>query len=163
MNKLLLVALGAAVLTGPALAGQPKRDSIQGVWQAVEVTITGPEARTIALPQPRANLTIFTARHYSQLHLDADSPRRVVDAAKATADELRALWGPFAGEAGTYELTGNTITMKPLVAKNPVAMAPGAFTTYAYALDGNMLRVTFQTNQNGPIVNPVTIKAVRVE
>ena len=43
------------------------------------------------------------------------------------------------------------------------AMAPGAFTTYSYRLDGNTLWVTFQKNQNGPIVNPPTTKAVRVE
>jgi hypothetical protein len=42
-------------------------------------------------------------------------------------------------------------------------MVPGTFTTYAYTLDGDTLRVTFQTNQNGPIANPVTVKAIRVE
>ena len=49
---------------------------------------------------------------------------------KATADELRAAWGPFVGEAGTYEVTtGNVITMRPIAAKNPAAMVPGAFIT----------------------------------
>ena len=83
---------------------------------------------------------------------------------KASADELRAAWGPFAGEAGTYEVTtDNVITMRPLVAKNPAAMAPGAFVTYSYKLDGDTLWVTQQRNQNGPFANPVTIKVVRVE
>ena len=165
MKKSLIVVLAVGLLASQALAGQSKRESIQGVWQAVEVTITGPGAHTIAIPQPRPNLVIFTARHYSQIHLDAEGSRPVLaDVTKATADELRAVWGPFAGEAGTYEVTnGNVITMRPLVAKNPVAMAPGAFITYSYKLDGDTLRVTFQKDQNGPIVNPVTIKAVRVE
>ena len=165
MTKLLFVVLTVGLLTRQGIAGQSKREPIQGVWQAVEVTITGPGARTIAIPQPRPNLTIFTTRHYSQIHLDAEGPRAVLaDVTKASADELRAVWGPFAGEAGTYEVTkGNVITMRPLVAKNPVSMAPGAFITYSYKLDGDTLRVTFQKDQNGPIVNPVTIKAVRVE
>ena len=34
---------------------------------------------------------------------------------------------------------------------------------HSYKLDGDTLWVTFQKNQNGPIVNPTTIKAVRVE
>ena len=35
----------------------------------------------------------------------AERPRPVLaDAAKADADELRATWGPFVAEAGTYEL-----------------------------------------------------------
>ena len=50
MNKLLLIVTSVAVLTGVGLAGQSKRDSIQGAWQAVEVTVTGPEARTIYDP-----------------------------------------------------------------------------------------------------------------
>ena len=86
------------------------------------------------------------------------------DVAKATADELRAVWGPFVGEAGTYEVTdGSVITMRPLAAKNPAAMVAGAFITYSYKLDGNTIWVTQQRNQQGPFANPVTIKAVRVE
>jgi hypothetical protein len=83
---------------------------------------------------------------------------------KASADELRAAWGPFVGEAGTYEVTSdNQITMRPIAAKNPAAMGPGAFITYSYKLDGNTMWVTQQRNQNGPFANPVTVKVVRVE
>ena len=58
--------------------------------------------------------------------------------AHASADELRAAWGPFVGEAGTYEVTsGSVITMRPLAAKNPAAMVPGAFITYSYKLEGD--------------------------
>ena len=61
--------------------------------------------RVGAVGQPRPNLTIFTARHYSQIHDDAEGARPALkDVTKANADELRAVWGPFAGEAGTYEL-----------------------------------------------------------
>ena len=165
MKKLFIVLSSVALLTGVEVAGQSKRESVQGVWQAVEVTFTGPGARTITIPQPRPNLTILAVRHYSQIHDDAERPRPVLaDVTKASADELRAAWGPFAGDAGTYEVTdGHVITMRPLVAKNPAAMTPGAFITYSYKLDGDTLRVTFQRDQNGPIVNPVSIKAVRVE
>jgi hypothetical protein len=83
---------------------------------------------------------------------------------KATADELRAVWGPFVGEAGTYELSGDhLITMRPIVAKNPAAMSNGAFSVYSYKVDGNSMTVTTQRNQNGPIISFVTIKLVRVE
>jgi hypothetical protein len=33
-------------------------DSLEGVWQTVEVTVTGPGARTITVPEPRPNLMI---------------------------------------------------------------------------------------------------------
>ena len=165
MKKLFAVLSSVALLTSIDVAAQSKRGSLQGVWQTVEVTVTGPGARTIAIPEPRPNLVIVTAKYYSRVEDHSEGPRPILaDVAKASADELRAVWDPFIGEAGTYELTaGNVITMRPLVAKNPAAMAPGSFSTYSYKLDGDTLWVTFQKNQNGPIVNPVTVKAVRVE
>ncbi len=164
MKKSLILSLTLGLLVSQALEGQSKQASIQGVWQVVEVTITGPDAHTITIPEPRPNLTILSAKHYAQLHDDTPRARPVLaDVTKASADQLRAAWGPFAGEAGTYEVTGKVITMRPIVAKNPAAMVPGAFTSYAYTLDGDTLRITEQRNQNGPLAHPASFKAVRVE
>ena len=165
MEKLTLVVLTAGLLASQGIAGQSKAQSIQGVWQTVEVKITGPGARTIAIPEPRPNLTIITARHYSRVEDHSEKPRPIPgDVATATADDLRAVWGPFVGEAGTYELTSdNRMTMRPIAAKNPAVMGPGVFITYSYKLDGDTIWVTQQRNQHGPFANPVTIKAVRIE
>jgi len=154
----------AGLLVSYAIAGQATSPSIRGVWQAVEVTIPGPSSRTITIAEPRPNLTVVTARYYSRVQVEAQGPRPVIaDAAKATADQLRAAWGPFAAEAGTYDLTAHLITMRPIAAKNAAVMAPGAFTTWSYRLEGNTLWVTAQRNQDGPIANPVTVKSLRVE
>ena len=164
MKRLLLAALGAVVMTGQGIAAQSTRVSIQGVWRIVEATIGGSGGRTIAFGE-RPNMTIFTARHYSRVEVQADGPRPVVpDVAKASADELRAAWGPFVSEAGTYELMPDgLITMRPIASKNPAVMGPGIFITYAYKLDGDTLSLTQQRNQNGPIANPFTLKLARVE
>jgi hypothetical protein len=164
MNRLLFLLLGVGAVTSHELAAQPTSGSLQGVWQVVEVTVTGPTPQTITIPEPRPNLTILTAKHYSRVEIHAEGPRPMLsDVTKASADELRAAWGPFVGEAGTYEVSGNLITMRPIVAKNPAAMAPGAFTTWTYELTGETLRVTAKGNHNGPVANPVTVKARRVE
>jgi hypothetical protein len=157
--------LFGGLLVSHASAGHAANSpSIQGVWQAVEVTMSGPVARTITIPEPRPNLTVITARHYSRVQVEAEGALPVVvDVAKANADELRAAWGPFYAEAGTYEISGDRITLRPVAAKNAAAMAPGAFTMWSYRLEGNTLRVTADRNQNGPIANPVTIEFVRVE
>jgi hypothetical protein len=74
------------------------------------------------------------------------------------------VWGPVVSEAGTYELTQDgLITMRPIASKNPAVMGPGVFITYAYRLDGDTLSLTQQRNQNGPFVNPFTLKLTRVE
>jgi hypothetical protein len=160
----LFAALSAALVTSQGTAAQSTRGSVQGVWRVVEATTTGPGARTIAFAD-RPNLTIITARHYSRVEVQADGPRPVLaDVAKASADELRAVWGPFVSEAGTYEVTPDgLITMRPIASKNPAVMGPGVFITYAYKLSGDTLSLTQQRNQNGPFANPFTLKLVRAE
>ena len=163
MKRLLVAALSAGLLASQATA-QPARASIQGVWRVVEARISGPGARAIAFAD-RPNLTIITARHYSRVEVQADAPRPILaDVAKASADELRAAWGPLVSEAGTYEVTsGSVVTMRPIASKNPAVMGPGVFITYSYTLDGDTLSLTQQRNQNGPFVNPFTLKLMRVE
>jgi hypothetical protein len=126
----------------------------------VEVTVPGPG--TITNLQP--NLTILTAKHYSRVEVHTDNPRPILtDVEKASADELRAAWGPFVAEAGTYEVSGDVITMRPIVAKNPASMAHGAYSTYTYKLSGDTVWVTAKSTDKGPVTNPVKIKAIRVE
>ena len=164
MTRLLFAVLSVGMLASHGTAAQPTQGSIQGVWRVVEAAITGPGARTIAFAE-RPNLTIITAKHYSRVEVQADGPRPLLaDVAKASADELRAAWGPFVSEAGTYEVTpGGLVTMRPIASKNPAVMGPGVFITYSYKLDGNTLSLTQQRNQAGPFANPFTLKLVRVE
>ena len=164
MKRLLFAALIVGWLPGPGSAQQSTRQSIEGVWRVVEAAITGPAARTITFAE-RPNLTIITARHYSRVEVQADGPRPLLaDVAKASADDLRAVWGPFVGEAGTYEVTpGGLVTMRPIASKNPAVMGAGVFITYSYKLEGDTLSLTQQRNQSGPFANPFTLKLVRVE
>jgi hypothetical protein len=87
----------------------------------------------------------------------------LADPAQATADDLRAAWGPFFAEAGTYEITGGELTMRPIVSKNAAAMNGSAYTVYAFTLAGNTVTLTTKRNQAGPLPHPATIKATRIE
>jgi hypothetical protein len=160
----LLAAVCVACVTSQESAAQSTPASIQGVWRIVEAKTSGSQARTIAFGD-RPNLTIITAKHYSRVEVQADGPRPIVaDVAKATADELRAVWGTVVAVTGTYELSaGGLITMRPIASKNPAIMGPSVFITYSYTLDGNTLSLTQQRNQNGPFPNPFSLRLVRVE
>ena len=163
MHKGFLAALIFGLLTTYGTAQQPAPRQIQGVWRVVEATLTGPSARTISFSE-QPNLTTITPRHYSRVEIQANGPRPVLkDVATASADELRAVWGPVVAEAGTYEVTADLITMRPIASKNPAVMGPGVFITYAFKLDGDTLVLTQQRNQNGPFANPFSLKLVRVE
>ena len=109
-------------------------------------------------------MAIMTAKYYSRVESHGDRPRpTVANPATATADELRASWGPFYAEAGSYQVSdGNVLTMHSVVSKNPVAMAAGSATTYTYKAEGDTLWLTQQRDLRGPVANPITITLVRV-
>lgn len=161
-----LFALISAVLIAQAAsaAGQPKVAALAGTWQTVKIDIAGANPRTISVPQPAPYLTIFTAKHYSRTEIQSEGPRAALaDASKATADELRAAWGPVIAEAGTYEIRGETLTFHPLASKSPAAMAPGALIECTFKLNGNTLTIAQVRNQAGPYPNPVTFTLTRIE
>jgi hypothetical protein len=135
--------------------------AVQGVWRTLEVVVPGSVGGTF---KPAATLAIFHGRHYSRVEVHAEQPRTpLADPARASADQLRAVWGPFVGEAGTFEVNGNEITMQAMVSKNPSAMTKGAVSVYTFLRDGNTLTLSQIRTHAGPSSNPITIKATRVE
>ena len=156
----LIVAMVAGRTAAPS-AAEPDA-AFQGVWRTLEVVVPGPAGRTF---KPDATLAIFHGRHYSRVEVHAEQPRPVLaDPATASADLLRAVWGPFVGEAGTFEVSGNnTITMQATVAKNPAAMTSGAVSVYTYRRKGDLMTLTQMRTPAGPMSNPITIKLTRVE
>ena len=144
-----------------APAAQESNDALQGVWRTVEVVVPGTPARTF---RPQATLAIFHGRHYSRIEVHAEQPRPLLaDQATASADELRAVWGPFVGEAGMFELSGDTLTMQAMVAKNPATMRPGAPSVYTYQRHGDLLTLTQVRSAGLSSPNPATITLSRVE
>jgi hypothetical protein len=166
------------------MAGQ-SAPSIQGVWRAVELTIppsTAPAAGVANQAAGRRDpfgafsegthtalqpeLMIFTGKHYSRTTDTGARPRPTTGyktAGKPTLEELQAEWGPFVANAGTYEVSGSTLTLHAIVAKNPRAQHDGNFTKLAIRLEGNNLWLTPIETEAGRIGAPVTSKFVRIE
>ena len=106
---------------GAAPSAAEPNAALQGVWRTLEVVVPGAAGRTF---RPEATLAIFHGRHYSRVEVHAEQPRPLLaDPATASADQLRAVWGPFVGEAGTFEVSGSNVDHDAGdVAKNPAAM-----------------------------------------
>ena len=155
----------------------PSQLSIRGVWRNTERVIpdaTDPGARrdpfahvpvgTQKDVQP--GLLIITERHYSRTTDTAVQPRPTTDyalAGKPTLEELQARWGPFAANAGTYELAGDTLTLRALVSKEPRDQTPGGFARLRVKLEGDILSLTPFERSDGSIGAGVTSRYVRVE
>ena len=168
VKRALAVAAGALFATASLLA--QSKPSIQGVWRPVEVTITNPNPAPGALAKGthtnvQPGLLVFTAKHYSLIRDTGAKPRPTTGfkvAGKPTAEEMQTQWGPFQANAGTYELSGSTLTMRPTVAKNPGLQGKVPLRS-AIKFDGTNLWLTLMDGPTGKIENPSTIKYVRVE
>jgi hypothetical protein len=155
------------LLTVTAFNQSKPSPSVQGVWRVDEINYTGPNARTV---RRAPGLFMFTARHYSTLRVQVESPRPMrpdlnngEEQSKATADEIRSIWGPFGANAGIYEVSASTLTTRPIVAKNPSVMATGSFTEHTFKLEGSSLTLVTAKSEDGPVANPTTYRLTRIE
>jgi hypothetical protein len=130
-----------------------------GVWRVSEVTMNG---RRITNLQP--NVTIFTQRYYSIDNVVSDAPRPELPSEGASDKQIADAFRLFMGQAGTYEIKGNDITYKPIVAKDPSAMRDGSSAVDTFRMEGkNTLWLTDKADRSGPVANPTTLKLTRVE
>jgi hypothetical protein len=151
----------AALAVLVTVQSAPAQGKLEGVWKVMEVTLTGPNAQKITNPQP--NIVMFAKKYFSRVLVLGDKPRPDLPQKDATDAQKVATWAPFFASAGTYEVKGATFTLKDLVNKNPIGMAPGNFGTYDFKIEGNTLTITTKATQNGPAANPFTMKLVRLE
>lgn len=152
-NVIVVIALVAFV--APVL-GQSKAP-IQGVWQTEEAAFTG-GSNPRAIKNHPPDIYIFTDRHYSSIGVRTPNgePRPNFEAAKVPgkltdAEKLARYeqWAPFGAASGIYEVKGNTLTLRSIVAKNETAMSGKPDPQRAeFKVDGNTLWLTF-TAVNG--------------
>lgn len=135
------------------------------MWRVAEITTTGPNGTTNRQPQP--GLWILTGKHFSIVRVNSEKPRPNLSAAeesKASTAELLAVYGnAFTAMAGAYELTGDRLTTRAMVATRNGPMSPGSFQICSFALDGSTLVLTNAETNQGPVANPTTWKLVRLE
>ncbi len=120
--------LGIALLTAAIGIAQSKSaaaQSVEGVWVGTTTVVTGAGASTN--PKRQTNFHIYTKGYYTVMAQDAGvalptrkapppmkTPGKPTDAEKAA---LYDFWAPVIAQTGTYEVKGNTITQRDLVAK----------------------------------------------
>jgi len=143
-----VVGLGLAVLLFSG-AGWSADNPLVSVWK-------------VDAGSGAAGVYMFTGTHYSMIAATTNRPD-IVDSSKSTADELRALWGPMLANAGAYEIEGDLVTIRPMVAKIPAVMKPGAYEVYRFHVEGNTLTLTQVRNVRGPVERGATTKLARLE
>jgi len=171
MARTFTVLLGITLFSAMLTAQSGPRGPLEGAWKVAEVVVTGADASNTPNPQP--GLFVFTRTHYSIMYVPGNQPRALFKAQDPTTQEKIAAFDSFIANTGTYEVTGNTFTIRPMVARFPNFMA-GGFTKYQFRIDGNNLSLTEKsTDENmrfgqrvvpwsGP-VSETRMRLVRVE
>ncbi len=107
---------------------------LAGVWSMTAIT-----ADDGSMIEPsQSGLFIFTESHYSAVYsLGADPRPQAATAFAPTSDEMVAQYQTIIVNTGTYDVSGSTITFRPMVAKS--AEFVGGSATMDFAIDGNTL------------------------
>ena len=153
----LLLPLPAGV--GLAQTKPQQVPPVYGVWQVVEQTSDG---RTLSGASIGTGFHIYTPKYFAVVRESGTPPRPALASADtATAAQLLAAWGPFVAQVGTYEMAGDLVTERVLVAKE-VANMPlkGAGVVRRYRLEGNTLTIE-PSREAG--ARQITLKLIRVE
>ena len=166
LNGLVLLALCTITI----FAQTSTKQSIEGAWKVSEIVVTGTDASTVTSPQP--GLVIFAKKYYSMMWIPGDQPRSLFKANPPTNEEKIAAYDSFVANSGTYELSADTLTLYPMVARSPNFMTGGQTATYQVKIDAKTLSLT-ATNPGAPraqapaapagSTNNTTLKLTRVE
>ena len=121
----LLKGLTLMLLCATAVSAQSStKKPIEGAWKVIEIVVTGDNASNISTPQP--GLILFTQKHYSSMWVPGNQPRSLFKGESPTDQEKIAAYDSFVANAGTYEVTGETLTLHPVVSRSPNFMAGGS-------------------------------------
>lgn len=123
--------IGVLVAVFPSLVwAQAKATPVEGVWRVAEIqTIGGPNPGSNANPQP--GYYIFTRGHYSIMTINTTTARANLPFQGQPSTDAEKIarydhWAPFTANSGTYSVKGNTLTTRPLIAKNQYVIGTSA-------------------------------------
>ena len=136
-------ALTTLLVVGMFLAPVALADDLVGAWEITEsIVADGTPIENVG------GMIVFTASgHYSWIRMGGTRPS-YPSQAEATDAQKIAAFETLGANAGTYTVSGSTLTRDPAAAKNPYVYAPGNTTVRTFQIDGRTLTLT---NQNGAV------------
>ena len=128
----LLIAMPTAYAQG--------QNALDGAWELVEATNADGNA------VESTGMLIFSVGHYSWIRIFDSGRPSYSSQDEATDAQKVAAFNSFGSNAGSYTVSGSTLTRDPAAAKNPYVYAPDNRIVSTYAIDGRTLTLT---NMNG--------------
>ena len=144
------------------LGGFTAAQDVAGAWRLDEATMPGPEGKPAKFTNP--NIYLFTKGHFSIIRVEGDKPRSTDPWMEMTRDQVIDTYiKQFTASGGTYEMKGDTLTMKTTIAKNPAFMARQNWISYTVKANGKTMTLTATATNEGPLKNPQIITLTRLD
>jgi hypothetical protein len=162
MRKLVIpsvvLAVTMVVLAFRPAPSPPEVSAVHGVWKAVHVAFASADT-SWTRDESNPNITILTDGYWSNTRVAGEGPR--ADLPEDPTDEQRLeAYRRFRGSAGTYTISGSTITTTTLVSRDPNAMSgDNTWSSEFWMKDGKLVR-KFTNDENG---NTWTVTLERLE
>jgi hypothetical protein len=117
--------------------------------------------RTLAVVDNQPGFRLFVDGHFAWVRVNGLRPR-TQPTSTSSADFLRSVYETgFIGQAGTYEVRGDTLVTYTAVHRSPDAMGEGKVNYWMIRMDGDTLYVSLVANESGRVDNVITGMYVR--
>ena len=145
------------------LSGFAAAQKVEGAWRLDEATVPGAtDGKTSKFNNP--NIYLFTKSHFSIIRVEGDRPRSTEPWMSMTQEQVVDTYiKQFTASGGTYDMKGNSLTMKTTIAKNPAFMARANWISYTVKLNGQTMTLTATATNEGPIKNPQVLTLIRLD
>ena len=154
------LVLGISLLL--AVAGVAAAQTVAGAWRLDEIKTTGGEGKTAKFSNP--NIYLFTKGHFSIIRIEGDKPRSTDNWTTMTQEQVVDTFiKQFTASGGTYDMKGETLTMKTTIAKSPGFMARANWISHTVKIDGQTMTLTGTATNEGPIKNPQIMTLTRLD
>lgn len=159
----LALLLAAACQQAPSSEPSAPANELVGAWSLVAID-PGDGSPLIDPSQP--GLYIFTDDHYTAVfNPGAEVRTKAAVSFQPTQDETISQFGSIIVNAGTYQISGSTVTFRPMIAKSPAFV--GGQQTSTFEVNADTLRLSQTTIVSADGVSPPdaagVLTLVRVE
>ncbi len=131
-----------AVLLAASRTNTPN-PALHGAW-----TVTSWEVEGEAVPAPQPGMIVFTETHYTMMYVDVAEPRARYAGDDMTNPEVIAAYNTLTANSGRYEVSGNQLTTRAYVAKDPNYMGdwPENTSVYTFRMEGETLHLQWPSD-----------------
>ena len=152
--------LGISVML--MLSGFATAQNVAGAWRLDEIKSSATGVPSGKFTNP--NMYLFTKGSWSIIRVEGDKPRSMEPWATMTPEQVVDTYiKQFSASAGTYDMKGDTLTMKTTIAKNPAYMARANWISYTVKITDNTMTLTATATNEGPIKNPQIMTLTRLD